>query len=64
MNSGGACEADNGVAMDADEAPGLANTVALGRVVEDARRRSVRGGDNRYSGVPLRSEKRARQALQ
>ena len=35
MNSGGACQADNGVAMDADEAPGLANAVALGQVVED-----------------------------
>ena len=35
MNSGGACQADNGVAVDADEAPGLANAVALGQVVED-----------------------------
>ena len=35
MNSGGACQADNGVAMDADEAPGVADAVALGQVVED-----------------------------
>ena len=33
--AGGACQADDGVAMDADEAAGLADAVALGQVLQD-----------------------------
>jgi hypothetical protein len=32
---GGAGEADDGIAVDADEAPGLADAVALGQVLQD-----------------------------
>jgi hypothetical protein len=40
MSSGGAGQSDDGVAVDADEAPGLADAVALGQVLQ--------GGD----GIP------------
>ena len=35
MVTGSACQADDGVAMDADEAAGLADAVALGQVLQD-----------------------------
>src|SRR5947209_4957144 len=35
MPTGGAGEAEDGIAVDADEAPGLAYAVALGQVVQD-----------------------------
>jgi hypothetical protein len=35
MSSGGAGEAEHGVAVDADEAPGLADAAAFGQVVQD-----------------------------
>ena len=35
MGPGGAGQSDDGVAVDADEAPGLADAVALGQVLQD-----------------------------
>jgi len=35
MSSGGVGEAEDGVAVDAEEAPGLADAVAFGQVVQD-----------------------------
>ena len=63
MNSGGACQADNGVAMDADEAPVW--RMPLPSAKWSRTETAVGSGRwQRYSGVPSRSEKRARQALQ
>ena len=62
--AGDAGQSDDGVAVDADEPAGLADAAALGEVLQDARRPSPRGSWERNSGVPLRSEKRALQALQ
>jgi hypothetical protein len=42
MSSGGVGQADDGVGLDADEAAGLSDAVALGQVVEDGDGRLLR----------------------
>ena len=50
--------------MDADEASGLADAIALGQVLQDRDGRRFGELTAVKRRVPLRSEKRARQALQ
>src|SRR5512144_2998985 len=51
MSSGGVGQADDGVGLDADEAAGLSDAVALGQVVED--------GDGRLLGESAAVQRRA-----